>query len=67
MNQRPIEQARDPDLRLSIVALRRAALRAREVAQRTGTDLIVIELGRIRQIPPSPASDRAQYRVQDGD
>lgn len=67
MNQHPIEQAVDADLRFSIVALRRAAQRARDIAQRTGTDLIVIELGRLRRISPSPQSDRARYRVQGGD
>jgi hypothetical protein len=35
MNKLPIEQARDADLRLSIVALRRAAQRAREIGQRS--------------------------------
>lgn len=67
MNQHPIEQAVDADLRFSIVALRRAAQRARDIAQRTGTDLIVIELGRLRRISPSPQPDRARYRVQGGD
>ncbi len=36
MNPKAIEQARDTDLRFSCTALQRAALRAREVAQRTG-------------------------------
>ncbi len=67
MNTQPIEQARDADLRLSIVALRRAALRAREIARRTGTDLIVIEEGELRRISPVPESDVARHRVQDGD
>jgi len=52
VNQRPIEQAVDADLRLSIVALRRAALRARDIAQRTGTDLILVEHGQLLRIAP---------------
>lgn len=52
MNNRPIEQSLDTDLRLSIVALRRAAVRAREIAQRKGTDLIVVEHGQLRRITP---------------
>lgn len=66
MNERPIEQAVDADLRLSIVALRRAAQRARDIAQRTGTDLIVIEHGQLLHIAPSPP-DHVRWRVQDGD
>lgn len=67
MNERPIEQALDTDLRLSIVALRRAAQRARDIAQRTGTDLVVIEHGKLLHIAPAPQPDRARRRVQDGD
>lgn len=41
MNQQPLSQAHDADLRFSQVALERAAQRARELAVRTGTVLIV--------------------------
>lgn len=67
MNPLPIEQANDPDLRFSFAALRRAALRAREVAQCTGTDLIVVESGEVRPLPPSLPLDRLRYRVRDAD
>ncbi|MHB8912346.1 MAG: hypothetical protein ACYC42_06810 [Lysobacter sp.] len=67
MNERPIEQAVDADLRLPIVALRRAAQRARDIAQRTGTDLVVIEHGKLLHIASAPRPDRARWRVQDGD
>jgi hypothetical protein len=49
MNRVPIEQARDSDLRLSKVALERAARRARELAARTGTALIVSRKGMIER------------------
>jgi hypothetical protein len=52
MNPRPIEAARDPDLRMSAAALQRAALRAREVALQTGTTLVVSGTGMV-QTPPS--------------
>ncbi len=65
MNPRPIEEAADQDLRLSIVALRRAALRAREIALRTGTDLVVIENGVLRHISPALEPGAVSYRVQD--
>lgn len=37
MNEKPIEESKDRDLRLSKAALLRAALRARQLAEQTGT------------------------------
>ncbi|MFA5529840.1 MAG: hypothetical protein WDA11_04140 [Thiohalomonadaceae bacterium] len=54
MNTKRIEEARDPDLAQSFQALRRAAQRARELAARTGTDLIVQRGGRIERLPGKP-------------
>lgn len=42
----------------SILALRRAAKRARQVAAQTGTDLIVWRDGRIERVPVSSQDDR---------
>lgn len=68
MNDRPIEQAVDADLRLSIVALRRAAHRARDIARRTGTDLVVVEHGKLLHIAPRcrPTAPAAQRRDAKG-
>ena len=55
MNTQPISHAKDTDLRLSQAALERAALRAREVAARTGTELIVIRNGKLTRIKPGSA------------
>lgn len=55
MNTQPISHAKDTDLRLSQAALERAALRAREVAARTGTELIVCRNGKLAHIKPSAA------------
>ena len=41
MTPKPIEQARDSDLRLSLVALQRAARRAHEIAEQTGTAIVI--------------------------
>lgn len=41
------------DLKGSLHALRRAAHRARQVAQQTGTDLIVVRSGQVVRAPPS--------------
>lgn len=42
----------DADLRGSLLAIRRAALKARQVAQQTGTDLIVVRSGQVVRVPP---------------
>lgn len=52
MNPKPIESARDPDLSSSLQAIRRAAQRAREVAARTGTTIVIADAGVIREIAP---------------
>lgn len=59
INKRPIEQARDADLRLSRAPMQRAALRAREIAARTGTALIVSEGGQVRRIAVAPPVEAA--------
>ena len=46
-SQRPIEQARNSDLRGSAAALARAAQRAREVAIRTQTALVIRRNGQL--------------------
>ena len=53
MNPRNIEQARDRNLPASMTALKRAALRARALAARTETSLVLAKDGRITRIPPA--------------
>ena len=50
MKARDINEARDPDLRASVAAMRRAAELARETAIRTDTDLVVVKNGRLVRI-----------------
>ena len=52
MNKLPIELAHDADLRLSSVALMRAALRAREQAMKTGTAIVVNRGGKLEYLVP---------------
>jgi len=53
MNQNSIEVTDDPDLRGSLPAIRRAALRAREMARQTGTCLVFCEPdGKVIRITP---------------
>lgn len=47
MNPKPIEEARDPDLRGAHIALQRASVRARQVAARTGTAVVYLRDGKL--------------------
>ena len=40
------------DVKGSLQAIRRAALRARQIAQQTDTDLIVVRSGKVVRVPP---------------
>ncbi len=62
MNTEPIETAKDADLRAVPHALARAAQRARELAARTGTLLVVAECGEERVVAASSASTTAQRK-----
>ncbi|MCI1709830.1 MAG: hypothetical protein LKM32_10910 [Chiayiivirga sp.] len=53
MNPLPIEHAKDPDLRHSFAALRRAAVRARDVAAATHTELVIVREGIIELVAPA--------------
>ena len=55
MNKQPIEMARDPDLRLSAVALQRAAQREHELARQTGTAVVISRDGVVLHVQPKPA------------
>ena len=52
MNAQDISNAKDPDLRSSLTALRRAAELARLTAIQTGTHLVIVKDGKILRIPP---------------
>lgn len=44
------------DVKGSMAAIKRAALRARQVAEQTGTDLIVMRSGKVVHVPPKQKS-----------
>jgi hypothetical protein len=52
MNNKPIAEAHDDDLRLSEAAMNRAAQRAHELALRTGTAVVVSHHGVLQEIRP---------------
>lgn len=60
VNKRPIDEARDPDIRLSGVALKRAAKRAHELAAHTGTAIVVVRDGIIQHVLPTTPEISAQ-------
>ena len=51
MNGRDLSKARNPDLRSSLAAMRRAADQARQTALQTGTALVVVRDGKLVRIP----------------
>jgi hypothetical protein len=54
MNTKPIENARDADIRLSLVALRRAAQRAQALARDSGLPLVISRNGLVEYAPLQP-------------
>lgn len=63
MNLKPIHEAKNADLRGSYPAIQRAALRARELAVRTGTAIVISRNGVVELLDPTapePEMARAQ-------
>lgn len=59
MNKQSIEQAHDTDLRYSLVALHRAALRARELAMKTGTAIVVTRKDKLEYFVPNALTENS--------
>lgn len=64
MNKQPIEQARDHDLRFSLVAMQRAAQRAHALAKATGTTIVVSHDGVVEHLMPGIQEDAAPKQVR---
>ncbi len=60
MNANDISNAKDPDLRASLGALRRAAQQARKTAIQTETNLVIVEDGRMQRISADELRQRAK-------
>lgn len=58
MAVRDLSEARDPDIRNSLAALRRAALRAREEAIRTNTHLVYLLDGHVVRVDPRKPAEQ---------
>jgi hypothetical protein len=61
MTKKDISQARNLDLRDSQAAILRAAELARQKAIQTGTDLIVVQDGKIVRIPAAELQKKIPY------
>lgn len=59
MNAQDISRAKNPDLRASLIALRRAAAMARQVAIETNTEIVVVEGGKLVRITADQLRERA--------
>ncbi len=57
MMSKPIEQSKDSDLRGSIVAMRRAAFKAREIAKSTNTEIVVDINNELVYLKPDDPND----------
>lgn len=60
MNANDISNAKDPDLRASLGALRRAAQQARKTAIQTETNLVIVKDGRMQRISADELRQQAQ-------
>lgn len=60
MNTQDISNAKDPDLRSSLAALRRAAELARREAIQTDTDIVVVRHGRLVRIEAKTLRQQAE-------
>lgn len=63
MGDKSLVSAKGPDLRFSHQAMRRAALKAREIAAQTGTAIVITEQGVMREVHPS--ADQVTPSVQE--
>lgn len=60
MSVKDISKAKDPDLRASLGALRRASELARKTAIQTGTDLVVVMDGQLVLIQAKTLREQAE-------
>ena len=60
MNTKDISKAKDPDLRSSQAALRRASALARKEAIQTDTDIVVVKDGQLVLIEAKTLREQAQ-------
>ncbi|QEG33339.1 hypothetical protein [Bythopirellula goksoeyrii] len=60
MNPKDISQAKNPDLRASLEAMRRAAALARQTAIQTGTNLVIYKDGKLLRLSAETLRKQAE-------
>ena len=60
MTQKELSKAKNPDLRTSLAAMRRAGQMARQIAIQTNTAVIVVRHGKPVRIPAAQLRDDKQ-------
>ncbi|MBU0918267.1 hypothetical protein [Aquabacterium parvum] len=60
MNANDLSNAKDPDLRASLDALRRAAKQARKTAIQTDTNLVIVKDGQLKRISADELRQQAE-------
>lgn len=60
MNANDLSNAKDPDLRASLDALRRAAKQARKTAIQTDTNLVIVKDGQLKHISADELRQQAE-------
>ncbi len=58
MTQEELWKARNPDLRNSLIAMRRAAEMARQIAIQTNTAIVLFKDGKVVRIPADQLRER---------
>lgn len=61
MKHQDISQAKDPDLRASLVAMQRAAELAKQIAIQTDTSIVTVQEGQIVHIPAQELRKQRQH------
>ena len=60
MKSKDISEAKDPDLRASMAALKRASLLARKTAIQTGTNLVIVKDGQLLRLSAEELRQQAE-------
>lgn len=62
MSAQDISKTKDPDLRASLAAMRRAAKMARETAIQTNTAIVIVQDGKLVHIPAQQLRREARVK-----
>ena len=64
MNAKDIDQAKDPDLRAPLIAIRRAAAYARQEAIRTNTHIVIYSNGALQRVSAAELREQVEHEAK---